>query len=439
MASEWSRVPLGDLTERDSPITYGVVKPGEESSDGVLLVRGGDIKHGQIDLTSLRTITKALSQQYKRTILRGGELVVSLVGEPGEVAIVPHSLAGANINRAVGLVRLRRDVNAAFVKYFLRSEVGHRSIFSLSLGSVQQVVNLSDLRRVLVPRPGRMVEDAIAHILGTLDDKIELNRRMNETLEAMALALFKSWFVDFDPVRAKTDGRDPSLSKPLADLFPDSFEDSELGEIPKGWQVKTIEQVAVRVGMGPFGSSIKVDSFVADGVPVISGQHLRGLMMEDNTFNFVSDEHAERLRAANVQRGDVVFTHAGNIGQVAFIPESSRYDRYVISQRQFFLRCDRTQISPSFVALFFRSPEGRHRLLSNASSSGVPSIARPVTYLRSIPLTIPPSALMRAFDRMVQPLFARFKRNLEEAGTHATLRDALLPKLVSGELRVSGA
>ena len=95
-----------------------------------------------------------------------------------------------------------------------------------------------------MPLPPLAEQRAIAHILGTLDDKIELNRRMNETLEAMARALFKSWFVDFDPVRAKAEGRDPGLPKPLADLFPDSFEDSELGEIPKGWEVGTLGDVA---------------------------------------------------------------------------------------------------------------------------------------------------------------------------------------------------
>ena len=291
---------------------------------------------------------------------------------------------------------------------------------------------------------------AIAHILSTLDDKIELNRRMNETLEAMARALFKSWFVDFlpvrakaaartqtgDPVRAKAKDRVTGLPKHLADLFPDSFEDSELGEIPKGWEVKTVEEIATRVGMGPFGSSIKVESFVPEGVPVISGQHLCGFMVEDTTFNFVTEEHAERLRAANVQRGDVVFTHAGNIGQVAYIPENSRYDRYIISQRQFFMRCDLAQVNPSFVAFYFKSLEGQHRLLANASSSGVPSIARPVTYLRSIPLTIPSKPIMDAFDKLVQPLLTQFRCSLDEGSTLGTLRDTLLPKLVSGELRI---
>jgi type I restriction enzyme S subunit len=140
------------------------------------------------------------------------------------------------------------------------------------------------------------------------------------------------------------------------------------------------------------------------------------------------------LKSANVQRGDVIFTHAGNIGQAAYIPENSRYDRYVISQRQFFMRCDLAQVTPSFVAFYFGSPEGQHRLLANTSSSGVPSIARPVTYLRSIELTIPPKPIMDAFHKLVQPLLEQFRRNQNEVHTLGVLRDALLPKLISGEL-----
>jgi type I restriction enzyme S subunit len=279
-------------------------------------------------------------------------------------------------------------------------------------------------------------QHAIADVLGTLDDKIELNRQMNETLESMARAFFKSWFVDFDPVRAKAEGRDAGLPTPVADLFPDSFEDSELGELPRGWGVKTAGDVAERIAMGPFGASIKVETFVADGVPIISGQHLRGPMLEDLSFNFITEEHAQRLANANVARGDVVFTHAGNIGQVAFIPIGSRYERYVISQRQFFMRCDLSHVTPIYVVLFFSSEVGRHRLLANTSSSGVPSIARPVTYLRSLPLVIPPRSVLDAFDRIVQPLFTRLRHGKGNIEASAALRDALIPKLISGELRI---
>ncbi len=221
MACEWQETPLSDLTESDTPVTYGVVKPGVEDPDGVLFIRGGDIANGRVLTEQLRTISKDVSSQYKRTLLCGGEIVMSLVGNPGQVAIVPESLRGANIARQAALIRLRPDVNTRFVMYFLGSRVGQEALGAHSRGSVQQVINLGDLKTVRIPTPPLIEQRAIAHILGTLDDKIELNRRINKTLEAIARALFKSWFVDFDPVRAKAEGRDPGLPQSLAELFPD--------------------------------------------------------------------------------------------------------------------------------------------------------------------------------------------------------------------------
>ncbi|MAY25602.1 MAG: hypothetical protein CMK02_04795 [Polycyclovorans sp.] len=119
------------------------------------------------------------------------------------------------------------------------------------------------------------------------------------------------------------------------------------------WQTVRIEDIAEKVAMGPFGSNIKVETFVATGVPVISGTHLRNVRLEDGNFNFVTAEHAERMKNSNVFRGDVIFTHAGNIGQVAYIPPDSQYERYVISQRQFYLRCDLSKADPAFVSYFF--------------------------------------------------------------------------------------
>lgn len=177
------------------------------------------------------------------------------------------------------------------------------------------------------------------------------------------------------------------------------------------WPHLRIDQVAEKVAMGPFGSSIKVSTFVPCGIPVISGQHLRGTRLEDSEYNFITPEHAERLKNANVYRGDVIFTHAGNIGQAAYIPPSSRYDRYVISQRQFFMRCNTALIRPSFVAYYFKTHEGQHKLLANSSPSGVPSIAQPVTYLRSIELPVPPLLIQDAIANILGALDDKIELN----------------------------
>lgn len=149
-------------------------------------------------------------------------------------------------------------------------------------------------------------------------------------------------------------------------------------------------EVAEKIAMGPFGSNIKVETFVSSGIPVISGTHLNGIQLEDHDFNYVTVEHADRLKNSNVYRGDVIFTHAGNIGQVAYIPHNSRYERYVLSQRQFYLRCDKSKLSPEYITYFFKSREGQHKLLANASQTGVPSIAQPSSYLKSLSITLPP-------------------------------------------------
>ena len=522
------------------------------------------------------------------------------------------------IGRGVAAIR-HRDETALqpFVRAVIEFELAE--LLTQATGSTFPNVSAHQLATIPYPNLDKTEQRAIAHVLGTLDDKIELNRRMNETLEAIARALFKSWFIDFDPVRAKAalrnhsplegesarQGRSPQPSRwgeidgetnkwgaikrfytqqtlqkaqtlresqtnaegllwhylrdkqlagykfrrqqpigpyivdfacmpkkllieldggqhaeqhtydkkrdeflrekgykilrfwnndvfencfgvlesiratvqdpppqqsapnglttatppqggsdwsverarayldrmppNLADLFPDRLVDSELGPIPERWEVKRIEDIAERVAMGPFGSSIKVSTFVDQGIPVISGQHLRGMLLDDDEYRFITQEHADQLGKANVQRGDVIFTHAGSIGQVACIPRNSQFERYVISQRQFYMRCDVSKISPLFIVHFFKTPEGQHKLLANTSSTGVPSISRPITYLRSIKLCLPPKSLWYRFNEIAGGLHLKIEWNTADSRTLTALRDTLLPKLVSGKVRVTVA
>ena len=178
------------------------------------------------------------------------------------------------------------------------------------------------------------------------------------------------------------------------------------------WRRCRIDDIAEKVAMGPFGSSIKVETFTPSGVPIISGQHLHGSRVDDKPgFNFISEAHAECLRGANVRKGDVILTHRGNIGQIACIPNNSQYEKYVVSQSQFYVRPKPSEAIPEFIVAYFKTPEGQHELLANASQVGVPSIARPVTYLRSIEIPIPPIQEQRDIAHILGTLDDKIELN----------------------------
>jgi type I restriction enzyme S subunit len=172
---DWQLVPIISLIQPGTTITYGVVQPGHHVDNGVLFIRGGDIFAGKIIESQLRTISLAVSTQYARTRLRGGELLVSLVGYPGEAAIVPQRLAGANIARQVAIIRFNpvSDVVPAFVCHFLQSAIGRRQLLNEAIGSAQKVINLRDIKKVTILLTTKAEQEAIAGALGDADGLIE--------------------------------------------------------------------------------------------------------------------------------------------------------------------------------------------------------------------------------------------------------------------------
>ncbi len=178
------------------------------------------------------------------------------------------------------------------------------------------------------------------------------------------------------------------------------------------WPRVRVEEIAEKVAMGPFGSSIKVETHVAQGVPIINGKHLHGPRVDDAVgFDYISEEHADRLANANVGPGDVVFTHRGTIGQVSIIPRDAQYDRYVVSQSQMFLRCDESRMLPEFAAQYFSSAEGRNALLANTSQVGVPSIAQPASYVKTILIPLPSLDEQRAIAHVLGTLDEKIELN----------------------------
>ncbi len=261
---------------------------------------------------------------------------------------------------------------------------------------------------------------AVAHVLGTLDDKIELNQRMNETLEAIARALFKSWFVDFDPVRAKMEGRDTGLPPDLADLFPDRLVDSETGEIPEGWEVKPRRDcVKLAMGQSPPGSTY---NHHGDGLPFFQGRSEFGFRYPEKQ-RFCSAP----TRVANPE--DTLLSVWAPVGDINVIWNRCCVGRGVAALRH-------KSGSSSFT---YHSAWALQRELREYEHTGTVFGAINKEQLQALKVTEPARRIAEAFDAMSVSLDARIRLVVAESQTLAALRDTLLPKLISGEIRVPDA
>jgi type I restriction enzyme S subunit len=274
------------------------------------------------------------------------------------------------------------------------------------------------VRELTVPSPSE--QHAIANVLGTLDDKIELNRRMNETLEAMARAMFKSWFVDFDPVRAKAEGRDTGLPKHLADLFPDSFEDSELGEIPKGWKVGSLGDVAENPRRGVQPSEIRA------ATPYIGLEH-----MPRRSISLSEWGYADTLESNKFE-----FKH----GEILFGKLRPYFHKVGVAPLDGVCSTDILVVTP-------RRPEWHGFVLghtssaefvdyTNAGSTGTKMPRTSWPEMSRYSLALPPPATAGEFTRIIRPLVQRVIAGIHQSRTLAKMRDTVLPKLISGELLV---
>ena len=271
-------------------------------------------------------------------------------------------------------------------------------------------------------------QSAIAHILGTLDDKIDLNRRMNETLEAMARALFKSWFVDFDPVRDKMEGRDTGLPPHLADLFPDRLVDSEMGEIPEGWEISEIGKEVKAVGGAT--PSTKESSYWH------GGQHywatpkdlskLRSPVLLD-TSRRITDAGLQKISSGTLPVGTVLLSSRAPIGYLAITEVPTAVNQGFIA-----LRCQ--QRLPNQYVLYW-CYQNLSYIRSIAGGSTFAEISKKA--FRPVSVLVPSGAILEMYECLGRPLYDRLVVNMKESRSLAALRDTLIPKLVSGNIRVS--
>lgn len=395
---KWIKVKISDLGQVVGGATPSTKKDEYYNGD-IAWITPKDLSDFKCRYISRgeRNITKAGMDSCSTQLLPKNTVLFSSRAPIGYVAIAENEMC---TNQGFKSVIPNENIDCLFLYYLLK--FNKDKIEAMGSGTTFKEVSGSTMRNIEVTIPeSKKVQVRIAAILDAIDSKIENNIKINNNL----LQQLNTLYDEFSHI--------------------------------KNWSTVIINDIAEKVAMGPFGSNIKVSTFVSEGVPIISGNHLRGYFLEEPSFNYITEEHAQRLKNSLVYPKDIVFTHAGNIGQVAMIPDDCRYPMYVLSQRQFYLRCDTEKAIPEYVVLFFHSKQGQHELLSYANQTGVPSIAQPATNLKKIPLKLPPIDEQRQWLQVVSPIIKLYQSNVYENEHLSSMRDSLLPELMSGELDVS--
>ena len=316
--------------------------------------------------------------------------------------------------------------NPRFAYYFAKNF----DFTAFNSGSAQPSLNRNFINPVEVSIPPRAEQKAIAHILGTLDDKIELNRKTNETLEAMAKALFKSWFVDFDPVRAKAEGRPTGLPVEISDLFPDSFEDSELGEIPSGWRISCVNDLCEWVSSGGTPSRSRKDFCENGNIPWFKTGELNDAPLLD------SAEKINELALGNSsckywEAGTILFAiySSPTVGRLGLLTESGTSNQAAAGLKA------KGGIGTPFLrrTLLF----SRDELQNIAVGAAQQNIN--VQILKDHKVIAPDSSLATVYSKTISPLDEQQICLAKSTRELCFLRDALLPKLISGEIRIPDA
>ena len=396
---------------------------------GFALVRSQNVFDRRFNQTGLAFITDEQAAGLRGVVLQPSDILLNITGDGitfGRACIVPTDVLPACVNQHVSIVRVdSRQADAGYVLAFLTHPEVKEYIESFNAGGSRRAVTKGHIESFRLPLPPLPEQRAIAHILGTLDDKIELNRRMSETLEAMARALFKSWFVDFAPVRAKAEGRDPGHPQPLADLFPARLVDSELGEIPEGWEVGTLSDVAA---LNPEVWSKQTRP------PEINYVDLSNTKWGRIASTTVYEAGGAPSRAQRVLRpGDTIVgtVRPGN-GSYAFVAEGG-----LTGSTGFAVLRPSTHQHAEFVYLTATAADNIDALGHLADGGAYPAVRPEV--VAATPIVRPAVAVYSRFSRATEPFLTKIGHNERESRTLAALRDALLPKLISGELRLRDA
>lgn len=442
MNGDWSICTVAELQEAGRLLVedgnHGEYRPrqNEFSDTGVAFIRAADMNEGRVLFHSASRINETALSRIRKGIGRPCDVLLSHKGTVGKVALTSPDCEPFVCSPQTTFWRTLDSsfLNYRFLFYYLQSPYFQDQLSSRKGETdMADYVSLTVQRTLQVAIPSIDEQCAIAHILGSLDDKIELNRQMNETLESIARALFKSWFVDFDPVRAKMEGRQPyGMDAETAALFPDSFEDSAFGKIPKGWNVKSLSDCVIYLSRGIAPSYLHVSP-----IRVLNQRAIRWWHIDEQALKF-HDPNKPIRKEAYIRKGDVVINSTGDItiGRAYwFYHEVSNLfaDSHVS-----IIRTSPDILLPEMVVFQVETQPYQDIIYSYVTgSTGQLELNR--SNLAQLPFLCPPIEVQRKFSAIIEPWFNLVWNNKEQSRVLAALRDALLPKLLSGEIRVKDA
>ncbi len=488
----WEFKTIEELLEHSKSISVGVMYPGSNSEGGIPLIKVSDVKNGAIASQPEFCVSKAVDEEYKRTRLNGTELLITLVGNPGDCVVATNEMAGWNAARALAVLRLKNIELRAWLRYVLLSKPAKHLIEARLNTTVQKTLNLKDIRELGVPIPPKKERESITDVIDAIETKMLLNRQTNQTLEQIAQAIFKSWFVDFEPTRAKIiakeQGANPATQelaaqaiicgaftleqlaeveqnlettlqqaidkklnqykqtnptalnaqqlKTTAALFPNELVESELGDVPEGWAISSVGE-HVKVTKGRSYKSVELEE--SDTALVTLKSFMRGGgYREDGLKAYTGAYKPEQV----VEPGGLVMsltdvTQAAEIiGKPAIVTKNNDFKTLVASLDVSILRPKKKEMKEYFYGLM--STYRFHRY-AESFATGTTVLHLNTKGITSFEFALPDFELCRVFSKMVLPMLAVQQSNIHLSRTLEELRDSLLPKLLSGELSISAA
>jgi type I restriction enzyme, S subunit len=437
MTDKYIQTTLGSIAKGSSGLVdgpFGSNLPASEyREDGIPIIRGSNLTLGTSRFRTEKFVfvSNETAELLSRSLCRPLDIIFTKKGTLGQTGIVPEDGPYSLYLLSSNQMKLTVDPELAdplFVYYVVSSSDSTDKIIRDSEATGVPKTNLAYLRDFPITLPPLAEQRAIAWILGALDDKIELNGRMNGTLEDIAQTLFKHWFVDFDPVRAKAVGRDPSFPKPIADLFPVRLVDSEIGEIPEGWKSGVIDDLTEILG----GSTPRTNqpSYWEGGThywatPKDLSTLTSPVLLE--TERRITDAGLTQIGSRLLPQGTVLLSSRAPIGYLAIAEVPVAINQGFIAMKP------RKGVPSLFLLLWAQS--AHQEIVSHANGSTFLEISK--ASFKRLPIVIPPPALLSAFGHLINPIYKRIILNQYQTLILSTLRDLLLPRLISAEIRLS--